>query len=65
MLPFEDLENLVKEAMAADEVVVEEQPAPQGELSEKLAASLDYDELAGNSKLGVAKMLTAIDILCS
>ena len=51
--------------MAADEVVVEEQQAPQGELSEKLAATLDYDELAGNSKLGVAKMLTAIDILCS
>ena len=64
---FDDLEKMVKAAMAAETdtenmTQAEDQPIDMTDLQTKLAASLETADI-GNSKLGVAKMLVAIDIL--
>lgn len=63
---FEDLEDLVKEATAKNDKVntnITQETSTSSELVSKLAESLEDHESDGNSSLGVAKLLTAIDIL--
>ena len=63
---FEDLENLVKEATAKEDKIdtnVPQETSTGSELVSKLAESLEDHESNGNSSLGVAKLLMAIDIL--
>lgn len=61
---FEDLEKIVKAATVVPDTVQEQSHTSEdpSDLVTKLAASLDLPD-AGNSKLGVAKLLVAIDIL--
>lgn len=64
MLLFEDLEKLVKEATAPEQAEPEREQSPDT-LVEKLANTLEDEPAAGNSKLGVAKVLMSLDILSS
>jgi len=62
---FSDLEQLVKQAMATTDVapaVKENAAASDADITTKLAETLESAD-AGNSRLGVAMLLTAIDIL--
>lgn len=62
---FSDLEQLVRNAMApadADSDRSEVATAPETEVTTKLAEALESVD-AGNSRLGVAMLLMAIDIL--
>jgi hypothetical protein len=63
---FQDLEDLVKKACADDEVDANNTPQETStgdELVSKLAASLETSNNEPNSRLAVAKMLMAYDIL--
>jgi hypothetical protein len=63
---FQDLENLVKAACAADEVDTNNTPqetSSSNELVSKLAESIETPNNEPNSRLAVAKMLMAYDIL--
>lgn len=63
---FQDLEDLVKKACAADEVDANNTPQETStgdELVSKLAESLETPNNEPNSRLAVAKMLMAYDIL--
>lgn len=62
---LDDIEALIKEANSVDqeEDVVQEAAMTDDELVTKLAESLEDYKNDSNSRLGVAKMLTAIDIL--
>ncbi len=60
-----EIENLVKQAYAEDQDDNDTQQdlETSEELVSKLAESIEGYESAGNSKLGVAKMFMAMDIL--
>lgn len=64
---FEDLETFVKEATGLNEIDEEIQQADSAsdELVNKLAESIKDQEIDLNSRLGVAKLLMAVDILSS
>ena len=63
---FQDLEDLVKEAYASSKVEAINTPqetSSSSELVSKLAESLETPNNEPNSRLAVAKMLMAYDIL--
>ena len=63
---FSDMEDLVKAACAAAEVDANSTPqetSPSNELVSKLAESIETPNNEPNSRLAVAKMLMAYDIL--
>jgi len=60
---FHDIEQLIKEAMASNiDTENTQQEVPVTDTLAKLAGTLENVE-PGNSRLGVAKLLVAIDIL--
>lgn len=61
---YDHLEDLFKEATLSKVAEVEED-LTEDELVEKLAEAVESTSTLGNSRLGVAKLLTAIDILGS
>ena len=64
---FEDLDKLVEEAYRADSPVEVDATADltEEELVAKFAEAVENYEPTGNSRLGLAKILTAVDILGS